>query len=240
MFTQDDEKELEQQADEASLILLLLLFFGRKNVSSNREVKFDKKRGVFIVDGKRVSESTMRTLMAQVEKIGRKRAEKHTADLIAGKIDLIEWRNRMRGTLRVSHWMAAALALGGLEAARNNQLLDARINSELTYLDGFYQDIQNGKVSDAKKKSRSGLYLLALFVTFSLIEQAFKSGLIKIVKPKGGGSGPVYTEARRYRRASESCKGCIANSGFWMPIKEMPAIGSLECGSYCRCFIVYR
>ena len=26
----------------------------------------------------------------------------------------------------------------------------------------------------------------------------------------------------------------------WMPINEMPRIGSLNCGSWCRCYLEYR
>lgn len=247
MFTPEDEKELERQADEASVVLLLLLFTGRRNVRSARTVKFDRKRGVFLVDGRRVSVTTMRVLLAQIEKIGDLRIRKHVDDLVSGRITLEQWRERMGSTLRVGHWLSAALALGGLDAARNDNTLAARINSELAYLDGFYEDIRANRVSDPKKRSRALLYLLAFGITYGAIEQALKSGLIKIERPKGGKRRltppipePTYKEARRYRRAAESCGDCVRYSGFWMPIKKMPAIGSLECRSRCRCFIVYR
>jgi hypothetical protein len=246
MITPEDEKELERQMDDASLVLLLLLFTGRKNVRSQREVKFDRRRGVFVVDGKRVSVTTMRILLTQIEKIGADRAKRHVDDLAAGRITLQEWRNRMASTLKVSHWLAGSLALGGLDAARNDKSLSARTASELAYLDGFYADLKNGKMSEAKQKSRASSYFLALAITFSTIEHALKSGLIKtptqrqLDKMAPIGVEPQYTEAKRFRRAAESCEGCRRYSGTWMPIKRMPPIGSLECRSRCRCFIVYR
>jgi hypothetical protein len=241
MFTPEDEKELEQQADEASLILLLLLFRGERRNRQKHTVDFDRQRGVFVLDGRRVSQATMQKLLQKAEQIGKRRAKEHTTALIAGRIDINEWHRRMSSTIKASHLIAAGLALGGINQARADKNLAARINSELSYLDGYRQDIINNRVSDAKKQSRSSSYFLAILVTFSWLEQILKTGLQKLVTDNNERRiVPFYTEARRYRRAKESCNGCRRFSGQWMPIRKMPPLGSLECGSHCRCFIVYR
>jgi hypothetical protein len=82
-------------------------------------------------------------------------------------------------------------------------------------------------VTFSQIKSRARSYLMAASNTYSIIEQRFRSVF-------------GYTEARRIRRASESCAGCITYSYVWMPIAQLPEISTLDCGSRCRCFIEYR
>lgn len=59
-----------------------------------------------------------------------------------------------------------------------------------------------------------------------------------------------YTEAYRIRRAEESCRtglekgvrveGCLEWSDKWVPIAQMPRLGTLRCKVYCKCFIIFR
>lgn len=250
MLTTDEERELEQQADEASHSLLLLLFLGRRGLITNRTVEFDPRRGVYRIDGKVVSLTTIRVLLAQIEKIGAKRIALHTELLKAKKITVATWLLRMAITLRVSHLMMSALALGGLDKATADAATNQRITDELRYLNGFGADIKAGRLSDAKLSARAKSYTLAMPITYWTVDQNLKKSLqtVKRVTKVRNQPFPVdvleikkeYREARRYRRASESCAGCRAASGYWMPIDEMPPIGSLDCGGRCRCFIVYR
>lgn len=249
MLSERDQQELERQLDGASLSLLLLLFLGRRNVRTGREVEFDRRRSVFRIDGKVVSVTTIRVLLAQIEKLGGVRLKIHMNAFLSGEITLEEWVRRSASTIRVSHTLSTALAVGGIDRATTNEEAEKRIRAELNFLAGFEQDIRKGKLSEAKMQSRIASYMLAVPVTYWLIDQREKEKLRELKRVKKITNGvalteeelrSIYTEARRYRRASESCSGCIAYAGFWMPIAKMPPIGSLDCRSRCRCFIVYR
>lgn len=229
--------------EEASAALLLLLLAERPDVRLPKEVRFDRRRGVFVVDGRKVSQTTVRVLLAQIEKIGEKRVLALLKRLENGQITLQTWQRQMADLLKVSHLMAGALAVGGLDNAMRSNEVNNRTNAEIAFLAGFAGAIQNGQVSFNKARSRAKSYLLAVPVTFYAVEQNLKAELKEIRRNRRGeitGVVPVYTEARRYRRARESCASCVAASGFWMPVDKMPPIGSLECRSKCRCFIRYR
>lgn len=243
-----DEAELEKQLDSASVSLLLLLFLGRRNTSSTKKVDFDPRRGVFRIDGRTVSVTTIRVLLAQIEKIGGIRIRRHLDDYLANRITLDEWYERTASTLRVSHTLSASLALGGLDRASNEET-ERRIRAELAFLLAFRSDVATRKVSEGRMSARAQSYLLAVPVTYWAVDQMEKARLreVKRVRRVSGGVPlteielrSIYREARRYRRAAESCSGCIEYSGRWIPIDKMPPIGSLDCRSRCRCFIVYR
>jgi len=249
MLFPEDNPELEKQLDEASAALLLLLFNGRRNVRSDRQVEFLPRRGVFRVDGKVVSVSTIRILLIQLEGIGRTRLQKHLDDLVAQRITVDEWYKRTASSLRVGHYLATALAVGSLDKANQNAEADKRVQAELAFLLGFASDLKAKKVSEAKMRSRANQYLLAIPITYWFIDQAEKIRLKDVRRVRNISAGipltdeeifDVYTEAKRYRRARESCSACVEYSGRWIPIKQMPPIGSLDCGGRCRCFIVYR
>ena len=100
---------------------------------------------------------------------------------------------------------------------------------ELKFADEFSESIRMKKAgSFSKIRARAKSYLMAASVTYSQIEQDVR-GLMG-----------MQTEAKRIRRAAESCRGCIEYSYRWMPIAELPPIGSLQCRQHCRCFVIYR
>lgn len=243
MLTKEQEKELERQMEEASAALLLLLLAERPDVKLPKNVRFDRRRAVFVVEGRKVSDTTLRILLAQIEKIGEKRVLALLKRLENGQITVETWRRQMADLLKVSHLMAGALALGGLDNAMRSNEVSNRTNAEIAYLAAFAGAIQANQVSFNKARARAKSYMLAVPVTFYAVEQNVKQELKDIRRSRTGIVNavlPVYTEARRFRRARESCASCIAASGFWMPIEKMPPIGSLECRSKCRCFIRYR
>lgn len=237
----DETKEIQRILAEATAVVSILLLFKK----SRFKVVFDSERGAFTIDGQAISPKSMRKLVTDLERIGGKRAIKHLEDYFNGRITSEEWRRRMTSTVRAVHLLNAALALGSLEAAKADQEVQDRINKELLFIFGFTLALAAGKVSEARAKSRAKSYFLAASVTFFLMLHRVKQRLTKGkvdpgTKTKTGIMTPRFTEAIRRRTASESCPGCIEYANRWLPIAEMPPIGTLDCGSHCRCYIEYR
>lgn len=218
-----DELEKETESDAAALALVLLLSRNKGRVTFRADV------GRFYVDGRSVSIKTIRSYLMRVEKRQGERIGRLMDDLAKGRISLAAWQREFELIVTTSHTIAGALAIGSLAAAVRSETVKGRIDSELRYADKFAVEIREGKAgSAAQQKARAKSYLMATAITYGVLELESR-GLMSI-----------YTEARRIRRASESCDGCRRLAGKWMPIAELKPIGSMECGSRCRCYLEYR
>lgn len=218
-MTRLEQQEREAEKDAKELLLLLLL---------GGAVVFRADVGRFYVNGKSVSITTIRKYLQRIERNLGRRLTKLTNDLEAKKITLAKWQRGFERSIISAHILAGALAVGGIASAVRNDEIQARIASELKYADNFGDEVKDKKLSAARMKARAKSYLIAATITYGILE-------LEVRKLMGG-----FTEARRIRRASESCPGCVAYAYRWMPIGEMPAIGSLTCRSRCRCYLEYR
>ena len=210
---------------------LVLLLLGRKRKASD-VVEWDDAAGVFIVNGQRVSVETIRRQVLRVEKWFSQSMRSATLKFVDGTISANEWKRTMLSLIRSSHTIAAALAVGSTSAAATEPAVVKAIKTEQTYARAF---VDSHSTKDAKeitklKKrlvARASSYFLAVGVTNTLADLA---------KRRMTGS----TECRRILRAKEHCQGCINWAYEWVPIAKMPPIGSLNCGSRCRCYLEYR
>lgn len=223
MITDADVRTAREQARDAGPLVMLLLLLR----DYGKRVSFDPSKGTFVVEGKTVGVRVMRKLVKQAEEAASGRLKKLTEDLMAKRIAPAEWRRRMAQEVAAAHLLMAALAAGSLEEARRSVQVQKRVEEEKDHVAGFYLAVKAGKLSAAMALARAASYTLAAAATFGIVEHWVK-----------GFAG--YTEARRIRRASESCRGCLAYAGRWIRIQLMPPIGSLECGSHCRCYLIYR
>lgn len=230
-MTEAEIKQAEKDAenDAGALAILLLLLMMKPGSNEARRVQFDSATGRFYFDGKTVSIRSIRAYLNRIEdRFGRK-LSKLTQDLEAGRVTLAEWKRVFDRTVTSSHILAGALALGGIAVAVRNSKVQTRIADELKFADAFAESIRSKKAgSFSKIRSRAKSYLMAASVTYSQIEQDVR-GLMG-----------MQTEAKRIRRAAESCLGCIQYSYRWIPIADMPPIGSLQCRQHCRCYVIYR
>lgn len=223
MLDEGDVRQAKEQAREAGPLVLLLLLLK----DYGKRVYFSGSSGRFLIDGRPVGVRAVRRLLEKVESVGARRLKKHTQDLFDGRLDVRRWLELMRRDVAASHLLAAALALGTLEEAVASAAVAERVAKERSYLDGFAADLRAQRVSQARGLSRAASYLLAAAVTYAVLDQRVQYGAGR-------------REAKRVRRASESCPGCLRYAGRWLPVEVMPPIGSLDCGSHCRCFLVYR
>jgi hypothetical protein len=246
----------DAEADAKYLALLLLLALENHAGPVAARVRWNAKTAQFLVDNRVVSFQTLRTYLARIEnKLGR-RLLKISTDLAEGRITIDEWRADFERTVRTSHVLAGALAVGGITRAIRNVVVLSRINEELSFADKFVREVRSRKIvsavqqqasigvkevvrsgktiSVARVRSRANSYLRAIHITFEEAKHELIMGL------------GVHNEARRYMRAVENCKPCVHWAGLgWVPIEIMPTIGSFSkeihgCDIYCRCFIVYR
>jgi len=250
IFSQTEKEEAKRLTEESSRAIRVLL----ASKSTRGRIVFDRTRSVYLLDGNILTLATIRKLLNDLERTAGSRARRVTEDYLNGRISLDEWKARLSDTIVASHWIAAGLALGGLSLAANNPTLEQDINAQKLYLTNFAQDVKQEKVSPARMKSRAASYMLALGITYWKVDLNEKKKLARLREtgleiPEQRFGNPLlgvlgfnrsYTEARRIRRASESCDACIEYSDRWMLIEDMPPIGSLTCGSRCRCVIEFR
>lgn len=219
----DDEREQRDAEEFAALIGGMIALF-----LSRRKARFDRQRGVWILDGQVVSQRTIRTMIKRMKRIGGMELAALTEKLFADRITLAEWKRDFKKTIRSAHLVAGALATGSVAKAQKASVYRQRIEREEEYLDNFGDQIRRNQAgSEAKAKARAASYMLGAAATFGILEMSERALF-------------GATEAIRIQTAAESCAGCEEYGGEWMPIDDMPEIGSLDCGARCLCYIEYR
>jgi hypothetical protein len=223
MITADERRQIERDYAEAGVALLVLLGLRQ----TGQRVEWDSRLGQFRIDGRLVSPETIRRVMNRVVSTARTQILLATELLISGSYSNERWLKEMRRILKGGHAIASGLAFGGLDSTDGFLSFRERYDEEDDYLIGFWAAWGAGGVSPARAVARSVMYASAIYVTWQIATGQQK---------KGAG----FTEAMRIRTAAESCPGCIQYAGRWIPISQMPPIGSLQCRSNCKCYIIYR
>lgn len=99
------------------------------------------------------------------------------------------------------------------------------------YLDGFIQDIADGKLTEAQIQARFRMYI-------DSAHQAYEKAAQKTARKAG------FTEERWILDAeAEHCDDCVAYAGQeWQPIGTFPdpGDGSTTCLTNCRCYKIFR
>lgn len=224
------QAEKDAESDAEWLALLLLLYFRKKDRQGVEIVTFDSAKGRFYYNGKSVSVTQIRKYLNRIETRYAKRLDRITQQLMNDEITVAEWKREFDRSISSMHILAGALALGGIAVSARNAAVQAAIASETAFADEFAKAVRKNKAGTvAQVRSRARSYVRSILMTYANTE-------LEARRLMG-----TQTEARRIRRASESCKGCIewAKRG-WVPIDIMPRLGSLQCRIYCRCYIEYR
>ena len=225
------QAEIDAEADAKRLGLMLVLALRDLGVyTSVKSITFDIKTGAFYVNGVPVARETIRLYLDRLERFEAARFEALINDLEKRQIEIDEWKRQHDRRIRSMHVLAASLALGGIAQAIRSSRVHGLINEQIQYADKFEKAVRAGKAGTFQRmKWRARSYANSARITHSIIEQTARERF---------GS---QTECRRFRRASESCEGCIkwARKG-WIPINLMPPLGTQPCRNNCKCFLIYR
>lgn len=153
-----------------------------------------------------------------------KRLENLSKKLIGGEITVAEWQASSRRVLKAGYTVAASVAKGGWKQMSQSDWgkVGAATKKQYAYLNRFASQLEN--LSDKHILWRSKLYASSVRTVYHQSELDASSGPVK-----------------RVLNAMESCSECVAWAGKgYIPASEMAEIGSLLCGSNCRCGFVFK
>lgn len=222
---QDLEKErAEKLAREIGGMLAIILGLRPRG---RQRVEWDAARGRFRVGKRLVTIGTIRKVLDQLESKLGTRMTILAQNLENKTITVQDWTGEMKRLVGSAHVLNGALAAGSAKNAIAKKSVQERIASEREYVDGFANSVRKKKPRARSIAGRARSYLLAAATTYAVVEHGIRKAL-------------GFTEARRILRAKESCDDCYRYKYRWVPIELMPPIGSLECGSRCRCYLEYR
>lgn len=199
------------------------------------EIVYNSNAGRYVYADSRqfVPNAVIDNLLDQEIKRLETRLAATTRLLADDKLTLAEWQTRFATTLRDAHIQIGALASGGKNQMGSQQYgaIGFQLRRQYQYLDGFAQDLQDGKLTAAQALSRSRQYGSSINTTFHRLEQ--------VTRQSEG-----FNEAKRgldpQARHCASCPGYSTN-GEWRAIDQVVSPGvNCECGQRCRCPISYR
>jgi hypothetical protein len=147
----------------------------------------------------------------------------------AQEIDFDKFFNEVQDDLRSLHYAAAAIAFGGFGEMSNDDArqVEAFIYDQLSWYRIFMTQVYNEAISEKQTNARLLLYALAGYSTYSaaVTMRETAAGML------------IY---RRILQPGDNCEDCIEFAfRRWRLIGQLPAIGSSQCRTNCRCHFVY-
>jgi hypothetical protein len=221
--TEEEKRRARELAKRVGGVLAMLLGV----ISTDTQITWNPAAGRFLVAGEYIAAEAMRQQLIRLNSRAGNEMAAEVERLLASKITIDEWRDSMHKQIGSVHVVAGALAAGSITAALASGKVQAQIASERVFADGFARDLKKKQKSGPSWRARARSYVQSTLVTFAAVELVVRQVL-------------GYTEARRVLTAAESCDGCRHYGYQWLPLADMPEIGSLDCGSRCRCYLEYR
>ncbi|MFN6572402.1 hypothetical protein [Dendronalium sp. ChiSLP03b] len=159
------------------------------------------------------------------------RLKGHARLLTQGKIHIAEFQTRMAQNLKESHLRNASIGAGGIKQLTPTDYgkVGAELKKQYKFLNGFGQDLAEGKLTKEGAIRRAGSYAKSAKTSF--FEAEFTS------------RGKVGFYAKRLLDAqSRHCQSCISYQRLqWTLIQLVTPPGiDCECGGRCRCRLVFR
>lgn len=157
----------------------------------------------------------------------------YAAAVTGGQISPADWRNQMREEIKGEYIRQYMLGRGGRGSMTDEDWgsVGGMLADQYRYLDGFYDEIAAGDMSEAAISARSRMYV-------NSAREAYERGHFRAVR---GTKDEAHWDIDT---GKENCNDCIAQSDRgWIPIAEIdiyPGQGQTQCKTNCGCSFSYR
>ena len=179
--------------------------------------------------GRAVRQDTLRRWINETVDGASRRTERLAELLNARTMTNQAFQVAMASEIRVGERAMAAAAYGGLAAMTESRWarVGRFVGKQLGYLMRFATELISGQVTPAQAVNRAGMYQESLYASYSNHTVLRESD-----------SGRQYVR-RVLDPGAEHCTDCPELAGVY-PIEQVPPIGASQCGSRCRCQIVFE
>jgi hypothetical protein len=192
---------------------------------------WSKSRRRFIdkATGRAVRSDTLRRWINETVDGASRRTERLADLLNARRITDRAFQMGMRSEIMLGEGAMAAAAYGGVEAMTPTifSRVGRFVGKQLGYFMRFATQLISGKVTPAEAVNRAGMYQQSLYASYSNHT---------VLRESDGGRQFVR---RVLDPGAEHCTDCPELAGVY-PIEQVPPIGASQCGSRCRCEIVFE
>lgn len=197
---------------------------------------YDTKRRLYVdANGVRLTDREIREALDEYINSVQEGMTERVIEYTAGGITANQLFRFLEDEVTALHGASGSIAYGGLAQmdAEKWGRIERRVVTELGYLSQFRADVQQaaqaGELSAEGIANRAGLYGEAAYSEWlnQVIEREMDSG--------------VTLGRRICEQDGASCDECIeAATEDFIPLDEIPEIGSLQCINNCRCEIEFQ
>jgi len=183
-------------------------------------------------NGRAVPVATLHDLIERIELNAGPKIRRASEKLIKGQIDVVQWENLMRQSIKDAHVLAGVTARGGWQQMTFADwgYTGSLVKKQYRYLDRFADDIITGRQAlDGRLLVRADAFAKTAYHDFEDMRR-------RIAQQSG-----LFNEERRILGGIDPCVDCDSyHAEGWRPIASLPPIGESKCIFNCRCHFEYR
>lgn len=183
-------------------------------------------------DGKLVKESAIRSALDQVIDAQSATMRAHTQMLLDGTLGLAAWTMAMMSSIKTTHLVATATAVGGWRQMDPewNGWAGSQIKPQYRWLLKFSVEISSGaQPLNGTLLSRAAMYAAAARETHREAQRRLARARM------------IVGEERRVLAPADHCRDCLSQAKLgWQPFGTLKRIGDSQCRSNCRCHFDFR
>ena len=194
-------------------------------------VQYNEQTRQYERDGVVITAAALRLLIDRLSDETRRELRKLAGRRERGIITTEQFAEGMATILTASLIVAASVGRGGRARVTDWSKVEAKLNWQKQYIDGFARKIAAGALATSAGAiaARAASYASTVYPMFANErfderKEADKEMLCRLIQ-----------------HSKEGCGECIADSDDgWMPVSEMGELGTRECGDWCLCTIEFE